>query len=241
MLSVQKSVSATMANAKPSRNPIQWFQGPDMVLSNNYICRIYIFGKWFKSVTQAYFWKRAEHANDFARQSLIMQAESPIQAHILGMSIDFDPAWGLIRESMMFDILMAKVRYCPEYERIMLLSPANVEFRSKSSDKLWGGLRGCKNKLGNLHKLVQKCSTTVYSQETTYVRDFKNRHSTLSALERFMGLQVNDLPHDYSSTDSVWPQYRANWTPDLIFPLIHITLLIFVLFYVVYISVVIIF
>lgn len=133
-----------------------YFKGPNHCLSNLYPCRIHVFGKWYESAEHAYQWMKCRHAGNLNLAEKILRTKNPFQAKAIGAQCFIDEPWDLNKERFMFQILLAKARYCPEYESYLLDCPQDVIFRENTRHKFWGGIPNVgQNKLGFLHYNVK--------------------------------------------------------------------------------------
>ena len=136
--------------------PAVWFSGTDHILSNLHASRLFIWNKWFNSVEHAYQYARLVVSNHQRIADEVIAAPSGFDARRLAIGYTTAPLWNKIKEGVMFDILLARVRFDPQYEKYLLSWPHTVEFRELSRHPFWGGQKGQQNRLGQLHKSVQK-------------------------------------------------------------------------------------
>ena len=102
----------------------------------------------------------------------------PSMIRLLGLSLgESDDDWKSVQERHMFDILMAKYQYCPQYAWAISMTKDSV-FKYRSVDPFWGTLRG-QNKLGHLHSHIREVQANLASHNVNWVNAYKLRHHNL--------------------------------------------------------------
>ena len=105
----------------------------------------------------------------------------PYSIRLIGQSLgaDDDDEWQSMKERVMFDILMAKYQYCPDYAlTLTLLATPESVFKYRSTDPFWGALGG-KNKLGKLHTHIKHLQSALATHNVNYINGYKLRHNGL--------------------------------------------------------------
>jgi len=154
-----------------------WFKGSSSPLSNLYFGRLFVFNSWHSSAEHAYQWKKAFDHDQPLKAHRIKTTGSAEEAMKIGASVEVTQTWHDQKEHIMFQILMAKLRHVPQYERFLHLWPAHASFKENTKHPFWGACGG-RNRLGRLHEIV---------------RDFSlRRRDEIHSMEYKLGYVVRD-------------------------------------------------
>jgi len=161
--------------------PVVWFGENQDPLSNSFLGNIFFAGRWFSSAEQIYWWRYADHAGLYVNKEQIERTMDPKMIKLIGQSLGINgyvEEWESKQERCMFDILLAKVQYCPEYALALSLADKDCVFKFNSWDPFWGALGG-KNKLGRLHSHVRQVQSDLVAHEYDYLNSYMLRHEGL--------------------------------------------------------------
>ena len=140
--------------------------------------QLYYRVKWFSSAEQAYWWSFAGYNCQYAKQAQIRATMDPVMIKLIGCSLGpGDDDWNSIKEAHMFDILMAKYQYCPEFAWKFNMTH-DVVFKFNSPDPYWGA-RGGPNRLGCLLAQVKECQAALAAHYMNYTSDYKRSKANL--------------------------------------------------------------
>ena len=135
-------------------NPnIQMFFGKDNVLSNFYPCQINIFGVTHKSAEHALQYVKSMRSGDVPRATAVQEAATALDAKKIGQQVVASPSYLEHQETIMKEIVEAKVAQVPAFKDALQKSHSKTVFVETTFDNFWGsGL----NKTGTLKTKASK-------------------------------------------------------------------------------------
>ena len=127
--------------------------GKDNVLSNFYASPINIFGVTHKSAEHAVQYVKAMRSGDVPRATAVQEASTALDARKIGNQVVPSPSFTEQRETLMREIIEAKVAQVPAFKDALQKSHRKSTFVETTFDDFWGsGL----SKKGTLHTNASK-------------------------------------------------------------------------------------
>ena len=129
------------------------FFGKDNVLSNFYPCQINIFGVTHKSAEHALQYVKSMRSGDVPRATVVQEAATGLDAKKIGQQVVASPSYLEHQETIMKEIVEAKVAQVPAFKDALQKSHSKTVFVETTFDNFWGsGL----NKTGTLKTKASK-------------------------------------------------------------------------------------
>ena len=117
---------------------INVFAGKDNVLSNFYACEINVFGITHKSAEHGFQYVKAMRSGDVPRATAIQEAATALDAKKIGNLVVPSPSFVDQRETIMKEIVEAKVAQVPAFKDVLQKSQRNALFVETTFDDFWG-------------------------------------------------------------------------------------------------------
>jgi ribA/ribD-fused uncharacterized protein len=171
-------------------------------LSNHFPCTVHVMGHSFPSAEQAYLHTKALNSTNPELADKIKQSGTASEAKRLARDIPFNPNWLPRRETVMEEVLRAKLVQVPAFSEALLQSADNVLVGAAAGDYHWGsGLSEThtkitkqarwpgKNLLGTLQMKLRE-----ETQKTEDTSKKENNKETYRKTHNLRSLSVRDPP-----------------------------------------------
>ena len=140
----------------PSSKTKIFFQGHLHPLSNFFPCNIELYKEHFACAEAAYQYRKAIEYEEWNLADEILYSTRGNDAKRLGDKVSTDQRWWDIRESVMLEVLNAKVKQCPEFHNTLLASQGNALVEDTPHEFWARGRNGNgQNRLGSLLEYVR--------------------------------------------------------------------------------------
>ena len=119
-------------------NAIIFWRDTD-ILSNFYMCNVYMFKNNFKSVEHAYQWCKCTYFELYDLAEQVLNSKTPRQAKQITRVIapELITLWNDEKKSCMFEVLSAKARSCKAFRDTLIRSNTSAIVEG-TSDSFWG-------------------------------------------------------------------------------------------------------
>lgn len=114
------------------------FQGKSHPLSNFYPCHLNVFGEKHKSAEHAYQMTKAIRAGDLEAAKKVREAGTALDAKRIGHTVKDPQGWHKEKETVMEEIVSAKVEQIPEVKAKLENSNSSTIFAEGTFDMQWG-------------------------------------------------------------------------------------------------------
>lgn len=129
------------------------FRGKYFFLSNFYPCRIEYDGLVYQNAEAAY---QAQKELDFEKRKSY-QLLNPYDAKRCGRSANLRPDWEDVKDSIMYEIILAKFQQNPDLKWLLIDVVDPIVEENTWNDTYWGVCRGKGlNKLGEILTMVRQ-------------------------------------------------------------------------------------
>ena len=147
------------------------FRGKYFFLSNFYPCRIEYEGLVYQNAEAAY---QAQKELDFEKRKSY-QLLNPYDAKLRGRSANLRPDWEDVKDSIMYEIVLAKFQQNPEFKWLLMDVVDPIVEENTWNDTYWGVCRGSGlNKLGEILMVVR--NKIIEDSVEEWVNPWKNSY-----------------------------------------------------------------
>lgn len=147
------------------------FRGKYFFLSNFYPCRIDYEGLVYQNAEAAY---QAQKELDFEKRKSY-QLLNPYDAKLRGRSANLRPDWEDVKDSIMYEIVLAKFQQNPEFKWLLMDVVDPIVEENTWNDTYWGVCRGSGlNKLGEILMVVR--NKIIEDSVEEWVNPWKNSY-----------------------------------------------------------------
>ena len=127
-------------------NKIVAFQGHKDVLSNMYLCKLVMYGKYFNSSEAIYQYEKAVFHNRYDIARKIISSKNGYEAKYIAKQIKVSTDWHKVKVRIMREVLRIKFNQCSAFKKC-LHDNKGKHFIEATNDRFWGaGLKKCELK-----------------------------------------------------------------------------------------------